>query len=273
VTVEEARPEVSSMTPEEIKACCAVSYQNDAVALILGDSYHPGGLELTRHVARSIGLRPGQRILDVASGPGTTAFLLASEFDVEVAGVDLGELAVAKANLLAAENGVADRVTFHHGDAERIPLPDASVDAVVCECAFCTFPDKATAASEMARVLKPGGTIGITDVALDPDRLDTELQTLAGWVACIADARPVAQYVEMLTVAGLTVTITEAHDDALATMIDQIDARLKAFRIAKVPALADIDFDTALERVALAGRAVRDGIAGYSLIVAEKPAR
>ena len=70
------QPSVADMSPEEIKACCAVSYQQDAVALILGDSYHPGGLALTRHVARSINLQPGERVLDVASGPGTTAFML-----------------------------------------------------------------------------------------------------------------------------------------------------------------------------------------------------
>jgi ubiquinone/menaquinone biosynthesis C-methylase UbiE len=209
-------------------------------------------------------------VLDVASGPGSTAFLLASEFGVDVDGVDLGDLTVAKANLAAAEQGVSGRVRFHLGDAERIPLPDASVDAIVCECAFCTFPDKATAASEMARILKPGGKVGITDVALDPARLDAELQTLAGWVACIADARPVAQYVELLADAGLKVTLTEAHDDALAAMVDQIDARLRAFRMVKVPALAAIDFDVALDRTALAARAVGDGIAGYSLLVAEK---
>jgi ubiquinone/menaquinone biosynthesis C-methylase UbiE len=255
---------------EDVKLCCATAYQHDAVALILGESYHPGGLDLTRRVARTIELRPGDRVLDLASGPGTTAFLLASEFGVEVDGVDLGDLTVAKANATAASEGLGEQVRFHLGDAERIPLPDASVDAVVCECAFCTFPDKKTAAAEMARVLKPGGRVGITDVALDPARLDAELKTLAGWVACLADARPVAEYVELLAGAGLTVTHTEAHDDALARMIDQIDARLVAFRMAKVAALESIDFDTARERAALAARAVADGIAGYSLLVAHK---
>jgi arsenite methyltransferase len=255
---------------DDIKLCCATAYQHDAVALILGESYHPGGLALTRRLARAIELRPGDRVLDLASGPGTTAFLLASEFGVDVDGVDLGDLTVAKANATAASEGLGDRVRFHLGDAERIPLPDASVDAVVCECAFCTFPDKKTAAAEMARVLKPGGRVGITDVALDLARLDAELKTLAGWVACLADARPVAEYVELLAGAGLTVTHTEAHDDALARMIEQIDARLVAFRMAKVPALESIDFDTARERAALAARAVRDGIAGYSLLAAEK---
>ncbi|HUR24096.1 MAG TPA: hypothetical protein VMZ73_09520, partial [Acidimicrobiales bacterium] len=67
-----------------MKLCCARSYQQDAVALILGDSYHPGGLELTRRLGRSLNLRRGERVLDVASGPGTTAFLLAADFGVDV---------------------------------------------------------------------------------------------------------------------------------------------------------------------------------------------
>ena len=258
---------------EELKLCCASAYQRDAVALILADSYHPGGLDLTRRLARSLELRPGDRVLDVASGPGTTAFLLASKFGVDVDGVDLGDLTVAKANATAASEGLGEQVRFHLGDAERIPLPDASVDAVVCECAFCTFPDKQAAASEMTRALKPGGRVGITDVALDPARLNAELQSLAGWVSCLADARPVEQYVEMLGDAGLRVTRQENHDDALARMVEQIEARLIAFRMAKVPALADVDFDFALTRTAQAAKAVREGIAGYVLLIAEKEAQ
>ena len=259
-------------TDTDVKACCARSYQSDVVALILGESYHPGGLELTRRLARSLGLRSGQKVLDVASGPGATAFLLAAEFGVEVEGVDLGEQSVAKANAKAAEQGIEQQVRFTVGDAEALPLADASVDAVVCECAFCTFPDKATAARELARVLRPGGRLGITDVALDPTRLDDELRSMAGWVACLADARPLDEYVSLLEAEGLRVTLTEHHDQALARMIDQIDARLVAFRMAKVAALESIDFDQARSRVASAARAVEAGIAGYKLLVAEKPA-
>jgi SAM-dependent methyltransferase len=257
---------------EDVKACCARSYQSDVVALILGESYHPGGLDLTRRLARSLDLRAGQKVLDVASGPGATAFLLAAEFGVEVEGVDLGEQSVAKANAKAAEQGVDGSVRFTVGDAEQLPLTDASVDAVVCECAFCTFPDKPTAARELARVLRPGGSLGITDVALDPTRLDDELRSMAGWVACLADARPLEEYVGLLEAEGLRVTLTEDHDDALARMIDQIDARLVAFRMAKVAALESIDFDQARRRVAAAARAVDAGIAGYKLLVAQKPA-
>jgi SAM-dependent methyltransferase len=256
---------------EEIKACCASIYQRDAVALILGESYHPGGADLTRHLGRTLGLRPGQRVLDVASGPGTTAFLLAAEFGVTVDGVDLGEQSVAAANARAAEYGVADRVLFQIGDAERLPLTDASVDAVICECAFCTFPDKRTAASEMARVLKPGGLVGISDVTLDPARLDPELASLAGWVACIADARPLSDYEDLLSQSGLPVTLTEAHDHALTRMIETIDARLTALAMINAPALQGVDIDAVRHKVAIAATAVADGIAGYKLLLARKP--
>jgi hypothetical protein len=257
-------------TADELKLCCASSYQRDVVSLILGDSYHPGGTELTRRLARSLELRPGMRVVDIASGPGTTALLLASEFGVDVEGVDLGDEMVAGANAKAAELDLDDGATFRVGDAERLPFEDGSVDALICECAFCTFPDKTTAAAEMARVLRPGGRVGITDVALDPERLDAELQSLAGWVACLADARPVSAYRSLLADAGLEVTVVEAHDEALARMIEQIDARLVAFRLAKVPALEGVDFELARERTALAARAVGEGIAGYTLLVAEK---
>jgi SAM-dependent methyltransferase len=262
---------VDGLSAEEVKVCCSTAYQHDVVALVLGESYHPGGSDLTRRLARAVDLRPGDRVLDIASGPGTTAFLLAAEFGVTVDGVDLSAAAVENATALAAAKGLGEALRFRTGDAERLPLPDASVDAVVCECAFCTFPDKPTAAAEMARVLKPGGRLGVTDVALDPQRLDAELQSLAGWVACLADARPVAEYVALLEGVGLAVTRTEPHDDALARMIEQIDARLTAFSMLKHAALESVDVPKARERCALAARAVADGIAGYSLIVARKP--
>jgi SAM-dependent methyltransferase len=252
-----------------IKACCAAAYQHDVVALVLGESYHPGGLDLTRRLARTLGLRRGQRALDVASGPGASALLLADEFGTDVDGVDLGAISVERARDSAAGRSLEDQVRFHVGDAERLPFADATFDAVVCECAFCTFPAKASAAAEFARVLRPGGRVGLTDVTLDPARLDPQLATLAGYVACLADARPAAEYEGFLAAAGLRTIVSEPHDDALAGMVEQIEARVRALSILGLPGVT-IDLTSVLGYLAAARRAVSDGVAGYHLLVAEK---
>ena len=258
--------------PEAIKACCAAGYSADAVALLLGESYHPGGLALTRRLAGVLALSPGQRVLDVASGPGATARLLAGEYGVTVDGVDLSEQTVSRARASVDQAGLAERVRLHVGDAEQLPLPDAAFDALVCECAWCTFPDKPAAAAEFARTLRPGGRVGITDVTLGEQGLPEELTTLAAWVACIADARPVDEYIALLAEAGLTTTHTENHDQALTAMIDQIDARLRLLAMVSPAQLdaAGVDLPAVTYYTDLTRGAVADGRLGYTLIVAEK---
>jgi ubiquinone/menaquinone biosynthesis C-methylase UbiE len=273
---------VTSSLPAEsaelTKGCCAAAYSGDVVAMVLGESYHPGGLALTRGLLAHLDLAAGARVLDVAGGRGVTALVIAAEHPVEVDGVDLSESNVAHATGAAREAGLAERLRFHAGDAERLPFPDAVFDAVVCECAFCTFPDKATAASELARVLRPGGRLGITDVTIAPPGLTGDLAGLAGWVACLADARPLEEYSSILAAAGMRTMHTERHDAALARMVEQIDARLRALRMMRstTPALAGIDFERAAELTAQAAAAVRDGVAGYAMLVAvrqDAPAR
>ena len=259
---------------ETIKACCAVGYSSDLVSQLLGDSYHPGGLALTRRLLDQLGLAPGSRLVDIASGIGTTALLAAIEYDAQADGVDLSPANVALATGAAAARGLDHRVTFHLGDAEALPLDDDGWDAVACECALCTFPDKQTAVAEMARVLKPGGRIGITDMTADRDRLPPELTTLQAWIACVADARTADDYRDLLAGAGLQVLRIEHHQVALERMVRQIEARLELLRLTARPRLqeAGIDFMQVRPVLDAAHTAVRDGILGYVLIIAEKPA-
>jgi SAM-dependent methyltransferase len=232
-----------SASPDDLKACCADAYSSDVVALLLGESYHPGGLALTRRLADALALRPGARVLDVACGRGTTALLLADAYGARVHGVDYSPANVAAATKRAASAGLADRVVFTAGDAEALPFGDAVFDAIVCECALCTFPDKLTAACEFARVLKPDGRVGITDVTARPDRLPAELTSLAARIACIADARTAEEYQATLAVPGLSTLRVERHDSALTGMIDQIEARLNVVRMTAPGKLEDAGFD------------------------------
>ncbi len=234
----------------DVKACCAAAYDSDVVELVLGTSYHPGGLALTRRLAQLAELRPGQRLLDVACGQGTSALLLAREHGLIVDGVDLGEESLQRARAAAEQAGLTDRARFSTGDAERLPFDDSTFDAVLS-------------------VLRPGGRVAISDVTVAAGALPQNLRDLAGWIACLADARPLEEYARLFTDAGLPVTTTERHDEALARVIEQIDARLRALRM--TGALDGLDVPRALELTRQAGGAVAAGHAGYALLVASKP--
>ena len=88
-------------------------------------------------------------------------------------------------------------------------------------------------------VLRPGGLLGLADVTTADTGLPDESTTVSAWVACIADARPITRYIGILTDAGLHITHTERHEEALARMIDQIEARLHLARMTFPQELSD----------------------------------
>lgn len=254
----------------DLKACCAATYQLDLVSAVLGECYHPGGLALTRRLGTMLGLGAGMRVADIASGPGTTAMALAEIFHVSVVGLELGARSAAAAARAARERCLDAGVRFVVGDAERSPLAGACVDAVFCECALCTFPDKASGVAEMARLVGPGGRVGIADVTLEPGTLPPELDGAAAWIGCLAGALPAAGYRRLLEGAGLAVVATEPHAAALVTMVDQVEARLAALKIAGHPLAAAIDISQVHALADRARQAAEDGHVGYQLLVAEK---
>lgn len=264
--------EIQNAEPEVVKACCARLYESDYVKLLLGDSFHPGGVKLTERLGDVLGLSSASRILDVASGQGTSAIHLAKHFGCQIIGVDFGSDMVKRANDNAAAQGVAHLVTFQQGDAERLPFAEASFDAIICECAFCTFPSKAVAAHEFARVLKPGGRVGLSDLTRGGD-LPKELDGLLAWIACIADAQPIERYAAFLQDAGITVDCLEPHDEALTDMVNQIRGKLLGAEILvglKKIELPDVDFPKAKEMAASALTAIKQGKLGYAIVAGSK---
>lgn len=262
----------TGMDPDRLKACCATGYSSDLVSMLLGDSYHPGGRRLTRRLLDALAVEEGTRLVDVASGIGTTSLLAAQEYGAVVDGVDLSADNVLRAAGAAAAAGLDDRAAFHHGDAESLPLADRGWDAVICECALCTFPDKTTAVAEMARVLRPGGRVGISDVTAERDRLPAELTGLGAWVACVADARPAGEYAALLVAQGMRILLVEPHREALDRMVLHIAARVELLRMTDRRRAEELGLD--FGRVGPVLSATRDaieaGVLGYTMIVAEK---
>jgi arsenite methyltransferase len=257
------------------KACCANVYASDWARLLIGESLHPGGLALTERLAELAGISAGSRVLDLASGRGASALHVAREFGCLVTGIDYSSESVAAANDSAERSGLADHVRFHTGDAERLDAFQAeSFDVVTCECALCTFVDKPAAMREIARVLRPGGRFGLSDLTR-AGPLPPELDGLLAWIACIADALPLQRYVDYCRVAGMAIERFEDQSDALVELVDTIRGRLvTAELVLKLQQLqlSGADFQQARAVALSATRAVEAGTLGYMLLVAAKAA-
>ena len=263
------------LSPAEAKRCCADLYASDWLRFLLGDSLHPGGLALTEQIGATLGLLPSTRVLDVATGAGTSARAIAQRFGCQVVGLDYSARNFRPAESRTQPARVGGRVRCICGDAEHLPFASASFDAVLCECAFSTFADKALVATELRRVLVPGGRLGFSDVTRHRD-LPPELQGPVAAMACIADARSPADYAAYLEAGGFAIDAIAPHDDALEQLVHGVRGKLVgAELLTKLGKLADpgIDFITAKSMARRAVEEVRAGNLGYTVILATASAQ
>ncbi|CAN5545922.1 hypothetical protein BH11ARM1_BH11ARM1_06670 [soil metagenome] len=264
------------MDPTEVKSCCANVYEHPLVRQLIGDSFHPGGTKLTERLGTMLGLHSASKVLDVASGRGTSAIHLAKVFGCTVIGVDMS----SKNALISADEakatGVSHLTQFVQGDAEHLDFPDDSFDAVICECALCTFPDKPLALSEFLRVLRPNGQVGITDLTRTGE-LDDNLAGLLSWVACIADALPAEEYLRLLTRAGIQSDCEyTAVDETLADMANTIQKNLIGAKLLQGLGKLNLPESTDLNEAVRVAKAAREAISarklGYGIFIGSKTA-
>jgi ubiquinone/menaquinone biosynthesis C-methylase UbiE len=148
-------------------------------------------------------LRGGETVLDLGSGGGIDVILSAKRVGpTGVAfGLDMTDEMLALAQKNVAEAGVSN-VHFLKGMIEEIPLPAESIDVVISNCVINLSVDRPALLTEIARVLKPGGRIGISDVVAE-DRLTAEQRAERGsYVGCIAGALSKSEYEAGLEAAG-----------------------------------------------------------------------
>jgi arsenite methyltransferase len=187
-------------------ACLFVGYpgkQLDLIPATAPESFAGVGYPFAADV-----IRDGDVILDIGSGSGTDT-LIASTLtgqDGKVYGLDMTEAMLEKLGRNIAAMGARNVVPLR-GNAEEIPLPDASVDVVTSNGVLNLVPDKPRAFAEIARVLKPGGRLQISDISLaqpvsEKSRADPKL-----WAECVVGAVLEDDYVALLHAAGLAVEV------------------------------------------------------------------
>ncbi len=157
--------------------------------------------------------KPGEVVLDLGSGGGIDVLLSASRVGPTgfAYGLDMTDEMLELARRNAAEAG-ATNVEFRKGRIESIPLGDASVDVVISNCVVNLSTDKAAVLAEVARVLRPGGRVGISDVVADDGLSPAERAERGSFVGCIAGALSFAEYRAGLEAVGLTdISVTPTH--------------------------------------------------------------
>lgn len=222
-----------------------INYARSGVRWLLGATAHPGGEPLTAHLLDRLALPTGALVADVACGDGATLRLLGRRRLLGV-GVDVERRAVARAGAGAVV-----------GDAHALPLASGAYDAAVCECAVSTFADPPRAVAELARVVRPGGAVAITDVVL---RRDLAPPQVVAAVDRLTTARTLPGYAALLEGAGLRVLRAEDRS---------ADARALCRRLARRLAVAGASGPASTARACV--RAVEGGALSYGLLVAERP--
>lgn len=217
------------------------------------DQDHYGGIDATRLLAEACGVKAGNRVLDVCSGMGGPARLIAHEWDCQVTGIDLNPNRTPSAVRLTAMVGMESAVRFVRGDATQLPFEDGAFDRAIAQEAFLHIADKPALFAECYRALKPGGRLAFTDwIALDA--LGQEERESLGEGIGLRAVHAVEEYRAFVTGAGFDPVAVE---DLSEHWREILRARLDMYR--------GMDTDTVAQFGPARHRAF---IAGYELFIA-----
>jgi ubiquinone/menaquinone biosynthesis C-methylase UbiE len=149
-------------------------------------------------------LAEGETVVDLGSGAGIDALIAARAVgrNGRVIGIDMTPEMLEAARANAASAGV-EHVEFREGRLERLPIEDATVDAVTSNCVINLVPDKSAVFTEVARVLRPGGRMVVSDIVLDGELPEAIRKNVMAYVGCVSGAEKRQVYFEKLSAAGL----------------------------------------------------------------------
>ena len=160
-------------------------------------------------------LRPGETVVDLGCGGGLDVLLAAPKVGPSgrAIGIDLTPDMIDRARRNAARQGLTN-VDFHLATIDALPLPDVSVDCLISNCVINLAPDKRAVFREMFRVLKPGGRVAVSDIALKKQLPDDLARDVMAYVGCIAGAILITEYEQWLKAAGFrTVQVVDTRKD------------------------------------------------------------
>ena len=258
-----------------VAACCSAVYGHPLAEALVGESFHPGGLARTRQLLAASELPIGSRVLDVGCGLGASARVAATEFGLAVDATDVSDGVLEQAR----ERSTGIDIAWHRADVTRLPAADETYDAVLAECVLAAAP-RAAAITEIARVLRPGGLLIISDVAVSGDAIPGfEPGDVLGTALCVATAWLPDEFDRRTTQGNLRVVRGWDHSADILQLIDRIEGRLTVARtmlprspidgihigVGAVPSPKDVQAITESVRAAVGDRRL-----GYFAAIAQR---
>jgi arsenite methyltransferase len=161
------------------------------------------------------GIREGEVVVDLGCGGGMDVFLAARKVGSSgrAIGIDMTAEMLERARSGQQKLGLTN-VEFHQSTIDKLPLPDNSVDCVISNCVINLVPDKSAVFREILRVLKPGGRVAISDIALKQELPSEVKQSVEAYVGCISGAILIDEYRSLLEQAGFaSVVVTDTGSD------------------------------------------------------------
>jgi hypothetical protein len=204
-------------------SCCCAFYEQDWVRQLAGDSFHPGGEELTRRAIAAMSLPRGATLADLGCGTGTTALMLAGEGNLRISAVDFSASNIERAGKRMKAAGVTAR--FHHADVHQLPFSDQQMDGVLAECSFSLFARQRAVLAEIRRVLRPGGKLAVTDMAVNGDLPGDVSAFIAPWT-CLAGARDRESWSNLFTEAGFGIQAFADESAGLTGLVGQLKRKI-----------------------------------------------
>lgn len=225
---------------------------------------------LTEIMIDKIAVEPGQRVLDVGCGTGQPALRLAREAEVDVVGITVSEEQVVSATRLSEANGLGDRLSFQLADAMELPFEEDSFDAAWLFESPPHMPDRVHVLQQVARVVRPGGLIALTDFVQIAPMTGAEHDAAAEVMESfhLGGFCPLEEYPDLIRKAGLelvevndiSANTIRADDEFLATFLT--DLRAKAAEFGEVA-------ESAIDTIESVTRQLNDLTQiGYALLVA-----
>jgi SAM-dependent methyltransferase len=201
---------------------------SEAIESFAGVGYHLG----------LAAIAAGETVVDLGSGSGMDTFLAAghSGSSGEVVGVDMTDEQLAKARSLAVRDGYAG-VRFEQGYIEEAPVPDSSADVVISNGVINLCDDKAAVFREIARMLKPGGRLAISDIVTEHQLSEAIVCDVNLWASCIGGAMQKDDYQRAITEAGLQVVVVQGNPQ-YRFISDSAQGATETFGVKSVSVLA-----------------------------------